>query len=188
MPRKSKSAKKKTKKPAKKAAGRTKKGTALLSGIEAGAGRPANPRAEALPDAERRKRIEAQKARLVARLEEIQGGVEHNLETYHSSAPVARGDASDLAADSLDSDTALQLVQSSSSEITQIDEALRKIEDGSYGKCESCGEDIPWTRLEAVPYAIFCVECKRRQELAAQSEGGPVGWSAVDELEEVEPE
>lgn len=41
--------------------------------------------------------------------------------------------------------------------------ALRKIDEGTYGKCESCGEEIPYERLEAVPAATLCVACKQQQ-------------------------
>ena len=40
--------------------------------------------------------------------------------------------------------------------------ALRKIDDGTYGKCESCGQEIPIERLEAVPAATLCVSCKQQ--------------------------
>ena len=40
--------------------------------------------------------------------------------------------------------------------------ALRKIDDGTYGKCENCGNDIPVERLEAVPAATLCVSCKQQ--------------------------
>lgn len=40
--------------------------------------------------------------------------------------------------------------------------ALRKIDEGTYGKCESCGRDIPIERLEAVPAATLCVSCKQQ--------------------------
>jgi len=39
--------------------------------------------------------------------------------------------------------------------------ALQKIDEGTYGKCESCGQDIPAERLEAVPAATLCVSCKQ---------------------------
>jgi DnaK suppressor protein len=42
--------------------------------------------------------------------------------------------------------------------------ALRKIEDGSYGDCERCGEPISEKRLEAVPFARYCIECQRAVE------------------------
>jgi DnaK suppressor protein len=44
--------------------------------------------------------------------------------------------------------------------VGEIDRALQKIEDGSYGLCEQCGQPIPEPRLEALPYAALCVTCK----------------------------
>jgi DnaK suppressor protein len=44
--------------------------------------------------------------------------------------------------------------------IEQIDRAIEKIHDGSYGKCDSCGANIPKERLKALPYAALCVKCK----------------------------
>ena len=46
--------------------------------------------------------------------------------------------------------------------LREIDDALARIEDGSYGTCTVCGEEIPRERLEAVPYATLCVADKRR--------------------------
>lgn len=45
-----------------------------------------------------------------------------------------------------------------------IDDALRRIEDGTYGKCVNCGAPIPEERLEAMPWATLCIDCKRREE------------------------
>ena len=44
--------------------------------------------------------------------------------------------------------------------IEQIDRAIEKIHDGSYGKCDTCGTTIPKERLRALPYAALCVKCK----------------------------
>ena len=43
-----------------------------------------------------------------------------------------------------------------------IQRALEKIDEGTYGKCESCGKEIPAERLEAVPAATLCVDCKQK--------------------------
>jgi DnaK suppressor protein len=48
--------------------------------------------------------------------------------------------------------------------LQEIDEALERIEAGTYGVCAVCGEPIPDERLEAVPYATLCIADKRRQE------------------------
>jgi RNA polymerase-binding protein DksA len=45
-----------------------------------------------------------------------------------------------------------------------IDEALRRIEDKTYGKCLGCDKDISPERLEAVPHARFCITCKEKEE------------------------
>lgn len=44
------------------------------------------------------------------------------------------------------------------------DEALRRIEDGTFGACARCGQPIGQARLEAMPYATKCIECKRLEE------------------------
>src|SRR5207249_2757916 len=48
--------------------------------------------------------------------------------------------------------------------ISKIDEALGRIEDGSYGKCEDCGADIGLERLKARPVTTLCIDCKSLQE------------------------
>jgi DnaK suppressor protein len=48
--------------------------------------------------------------------------------------------------------------------ITKIDEALGRIEDGTYGKCEECGQDIGIERLRARPVTTLCIDCKSLQE------------------------
>jgi len=45
-----------------------------------------------------------------------------------------------------------------------IDAALQRIEDGTYGICQSCGEPIAPERLEALPWTTRCIDCKRREE------------------------
>jgi RNA polymerase-binding transcription factor len=48
--------------------------------------------------------------------------------------------------------------------ISKIDEALGRIEDGSYGKCEECAQDIGIERLRARPVTTLCIDCKSLQE------------------------
>lgn len=45
-----------------------------------------------------------------------------------------------------------------------IDAALARIEAGTYGKCVNCGAPIPEERLEAIPWATLCLDCKRKEE------------------------
>jgi DnaK suppressor protein len=48
--------------------------------------------------------------------------------------------------------------------LAEIDAALQRIEDGTYGKCVNCGAPIPEERLEAMPWATLCIDCKRKEE------------------------
>lgn len=48
--------------------------------------------------------------------------------------------------------------------IAKIEQALRKIEEGVYGECEACGEEISMKRIEARPVAELCIDCKAEQE------------------------
>jgi len=51
-------------------------------------------------------------------------------------------------------------------QITEVNEALKRIKDESYGICTNCGEAINPERLEALPYAEFCINCQRLQNTA----------------------
>jgi RNA polymerase-binding protein DksA len=48
--------------------------------------------------------------------------------------------------------------------LSEIDGALMRIEDGTYGTCTNCGREIPEQRLEANPWASLCIDCKRKAE------------------------
>lgn len=55
--------------------------------------------------------------------------------------------------------------------IVKIREALQRIEDGTFGQCESCGDDITIERLEARPVTTLCIECKRKEEAMERARG-----------------
>ena len=48
--------------------------------------------------------------------------------------------------------------------LSEIDAALTRVEDGTYGTCVNCGREIPHARLEVNPWASLCIDCKRRSE------------------------
>ncbi len=56
----------------------------------------------------------------------------------------------------------LALRERSRAELVRVDAALRAIDDGSYGRCTSCGNPIAAQRLEAIPWAATCIDCARR--------------------------
>lgn len=70
----------------------------------------------------------------------------------------------ELAAYSLESDIVISLGELEREQILLIEEALRRIAKGSYGLCTECGGRIPSARLEAIPWAPFCVRCQQMLE------------------------
>jgi RNA polymerase-binding transcription factor DksA len=69
-------------------------------------------------------------------------------------------DLGDAGSDTYDRDFSLSLLSEGSSAVLEIDEALSRIERGTYGVCEMSGRSIPLPRLRAVPFARFTVECQ----------------------------
>ena len=75
--------------------------------------------------------------------------------TYHMA---------DLGTDAQEREKKFHLASKSGRLLYHIDEALRRIKDGAYGECSTCGEDISTARLEAVPHARMCIACKEKEE------------------------
>ena len=94
--------------------------------------------------------------------------------------PSRRADLADMASETADGAVGLELYQSGSSELAEIETALQKIEEGTYGTCRTCGERIPSARLKALPFATLCVKCKERAELVHRArQGGAGSWAAA---------
>src|SRR5213083_2066057 len=70
----------------------------------------------------------------------------------------------DAGSDAYDRDFALSLLSQEQDALYEIDQALKRIELGTYGICEMSGKPIPHTRLEAIPFARFTVECQSQLE------------------------
>lgn len=73
-------------------------------------------------------------------------------------------DEVDLASSESEQSMSLRLRDRERVLLKKIDKVLKKIEDGSYGVCESCGEEIGIKRLEARPVTDLCIRCKEEQE------------------------
>ena len=73
-------------------------------------------------------------------------------------------DQADLGATSFERDHELTVLNHEREKVAQIDRALARIDDGTYGVCESCGNPIGKMRLMAFPRATLCMTCKQREE------------------------
>ena len=70
----------------------------------------------------------------------------------------------DVATETHDRELDYGLEENAGAVLKEIDAALTRIEDGTYGKCEICGRDIDEERLEARPWATLCIDDQRRLE------------------------
>lgn len=73
-------------------------------------------------------------------------------------------DQADMGATSFERDQELSVVNSEKDKLAQIERALGRLQDGSYGVCEAAGEPIGKMRLMAFPRATLCMTCKQREE------------------------
>ncbi len=90
---------------------------------------------------------------------------------FSSSQRESAGDLSaysvhmaDQASDAEERERAYHMASSEGRLLYHIDEALRRIREGDYGKCTVCGKTIKKARLEVVPHARLCIECKKAEE------------------------
>ena len=92
-------------------------------------------------------------------------------EALRKNRQTASGDLSnmpihmaDLGSDNYEQEFALDLIQNEELTLREIDEAIRRIDEGTYGICENCSKKIPLARLKAKPHAKYCIKCKMLQE------------------------
>lgn len=89
------------------------------------------------------------------------------------------GDVVDFASDSAFGELNSQLAEAGSRELKAIDNALTRMHEGTYGKCEACGCNIPLDRIRVLPFATFCIKCKRLAEKVGLEPGSIVDWSVI---------
>jgi RNA polymerase-binding protein DksA len=68
----------------------------------------------------------------------------------------------DLGTDNFEQEFTLSLLQNEEQVLDEITEALKRIDNGTFGKCEECQSPIPKARLQALPYTRHCVKCARK--------------------------
>ncbi|MHC4548579.1 MAG: TraR/DksA family transcriptional regulator [Planctomycetota bacterium] len=115
---------------------------------------------------------ESQIARHKSYLLALRARLTHDLDgLYHAIAEKghAEGDISRLPFHTADHDTdglvvAVAMGRNQAEILAAVEDALKRIEDASYGQCEECGRKIAEARLEAIPYAARCIDCERARE------------------------
>ena len=107
---------------------------------------------------EERRRVEHALATL---RDEHRGSLDDEVEEV---APTNDNHLAETATATLGREIDYTLGENSEQVLAEIDAALKRIDDGTYGTCVNCGGEIPLARLEAYPWASLCIDCKRRAE------------------------
>ena len=109
----------------------------------------------------------------LSKLKEIRkvllGDVEKNFKLSQSESTEPVADITDDAARIYSNQLMTNLGEQDWEKLKQVDEALDKIKDGSYGICSTCDQPIPEARLDVQPFAKFCVECLSKIENETQN-------------------
>jgi DnaK suppressor protein len=110
-----------------------------------------------------RKQLLEERERVCREISELDADLSESLEDSSGESPYDQHMA-ETAAVTLDREIDLTLKDNAQAALAQIDRALHKLEDGSYGQCDKCGKSIGEGRLSIAPFATLCVDCKRLEE------------------------
>jgi RNA polymerase-binding transcription factor DksA len=112
-----------------------------------------------------RELIESERARIEALVREREAeGITRESEGEQLSELASHDQhQADLGTETFEREKDFSLLEQLEAELDELDRALRKLDEGTYGICEACGEAIPPERLEALPGARFCVKDQARR-------------------------
>lgn len=114
-----------------------------------------------------RSRLEGEQRRLLEELEQLQANVP-SIEVRREGSPF--GKREEEATESFELEKRLALEKQIRDHLNEVEHALQKFERETYGLCDNCGQPIDPARLEALPQASLCVNCK---EKSAQGKSSP---------------
>ena len=106
-----------------------------------------------------RSRLESEQKRLSEELEQLKANI-RPVEVRREGSPF--GKREEEATESLELEKRLALEKQVRDHLAEVEHALHKFEEGTYGLCDSCGQPIAPDRLEALPQASLCVDCKAK--------------------------
>jgi len=110
-----------------------------------------------------RERLQAERERALAEVQSLRDDLSHSIEDLVDEDG-NDSHLADSATETLDRGMEQSLEDNAENLLAHIDAALARLDEGTYGRCERCGQPIAEERLEALPYATRCIECKRLEE------------------------
>ena len=107
---------------------------------------------------------QALRLRLQNQRDEILNMYKQDLRAGQESADDGTEDIVDRANNAYNRELMFSLSDTERNTLLQIENALRRMDEGTYGRCSNCGQNIALPRLEALPWARFCVDCQEMAE------------------------
>lgn len=111
---------------------------------------------------------------LEERRDEIAGAVKHKMRDVRAARAAQSGerltDANGMPEADIHEDIEFALLQMKAETLTKIDAALDRLEEGTYGYCYECGQEIAGQRLRALPFAERCRDCEEEREIELHRE------------------
>lgn len=99
-------------------------------------------------------------------LDELQGRMRAAV-VEHSTRPMDGQDFGELADTDMQDDIRFALLELKAETLNKVDDALRRLAEGTYGVCHACGDEIAESRLRALPFAARCLQCEAEREVRA---------------------
>ncbi len=122
--------------------------------------------------------------RLIARRDSLRQLLAGDLSDLRSKREHQSGDAADVAFGTGTDEILSKLAEIEARELAQLERAIKRIEEGTYGLCEVCDKRIPVARLNALPYSTTCIECQREMERSPYGHSAHRGgWDKVFDAE-----
>jgi DnaK suppressor protein len=137
---------------------------------------------------ELRELLQARRRELLATLHDRMQGVRADHQSAHVTGGVL--DEEEASGADVQEELELALIEMKAQTLGQIDEALVRLEAGRYGWCRGCGEEIPSSRLRALPFAVRCRDCEalHEAERARARSGTGRGHARLGDAESLGPD
>lgn len=123
-------------------------------------------------DMARKESMDSMRQVLIKRRDALRKALAGDLSLLKELREQTSGDVVDFALDSVQDEINSQLAEVESRELANIEVALEKMREGTYGKCEGCNGAIPAIRLQALPYASYCIGCQQELEKSGRIQRG----------------
>lgn len=111
------------------------------------------------------------RGRLMTMLSEIRKDIDHEVRGASERDLAHINDTSDMASDSAEGDLSLRIAESETAEAGEIERAIEKVDNGTYGICEVCNKAIGADRLQFLPYVTMCIKCQELAEIRKRESG-----------------